>query len=692
MAIPTIPKQAPKNTQEPVKRNERNVKNGQKIVQEIISNPDYKWDKKTRSYKEVKHRPPKPINYMAGDIETDGLFGPFIAAAIAIDNNPDNVEFFDTLDGFMMRAWELRKIGPMEMINGAGYDMKYLFDQPENNNKKAVPWAYRKVREGFKITAINAGHSIVGLDIRHPDHEGVLRIRDFSYMVKGSLKRLSSDFDVEHGKLSGEIDFDNETFSLDNPRHKKYLAYDVLSTWEVVHNFLEAYESVFKFPAKLKLTTPALGRYTWMRFLKKGEIYFRTPDRISEFVKHTMAGGMVRPNLQEPNSVFPPEQDWMLASYDDNSHYPAMMKLGVPGGKPFIVRKYYEGKPGFYHIIADVPQDTPITILHKRVKGGLSYPVGHFETYATSVEIDEAIALGHKVKVIEGLVYPKIVYPFTDFVAECEKGRLKYKGTAMEKVIKLIQNSVYGGFALRAEGEEICYSEGMPEGDGWHRYVAADGEIMELVWFRDKEVRTAYQKMEWASWITAQGRVSLVNIGLPYAKEGRLMYTDTDSVKIIIKKGEEPLFETHPHEYGKFKLEYMVSSDDAIFAGPKVYALRNLKGPDGKYILDKDGNNISEVKSKGMNLKGLTYRDMYEHIHGTDFKQEQQDTASLRLVMLRSKENQLHYITRTMTKAENVRGWEFDMEKRKFSPKIIFEECGNINYDLFKAKNNRREK
>lgn len=665
----------------------------EKTFLKMMANPDYRYDKKTHSYKEIKHRAPKPVRWMTGDIETDGLFGPFIAAAISPDGNPDNVEYFDTLDDFMQRAWELREIGPMETINGAGYDLKYIFDSP-GAKVRGDSYAVRMTKQGYIFRAINAGHSIVGIDMSHPDEKGSLRIMDFSFMVKGSLKNLSEDFNVEHGKLSGAIDFSKgEVFDLSNPTHKMYLRNDVLSTWEVVQSFMDAYEEVFGFPCKLKMTTPSLGRYTWLRFLQKGEVYYRTEDCHVPFLSKCMAGGMVRPSYQEPNTEFPPEQGWKLVSYDDNSHYPAMMRKGVPGGRVIKTKKYIPGKPGFYHIIADVPVDAPITILNKRIKSGLSYPVGYFETYATSLEIDLAMKMGHKVQVLEGKVYEKLVYPFDAFIDACEKGRLKYKGTVMEKVIKLIQNSVYGGFALRSEGEEIIYSETKPDaGDGapWMRMISADGVVMEVVWIRKTVVETAYQKMEWAAWITANGRCSLVETALPYAEEGRLIYTDTDSVKLIMREDEEPVFPVHKSKYGFFKEEYRVNTNDAIFGGPKVYALRNLRGPDGEIILDENGYTKEEVKTKGLDTMRITYIDMYNHIHGVPYIQEQIDNASLRTIMQGKKENKLGHITRTMTQAANVAGWEFDAERRKFSPKIIFEECASIILLLF--PNKRRTK
>jgi len=99
----------------------------------------------------------------------------------------------------------------------------------------------------------------------------------------------------------------------------------------------------------------------------------------------------------------------LVYGYDINSLYPAVMQnKNFPIGNPTYfkgdIRKYDVEAFGFFHCKVEAPTDLmhPLIQLHVKTKSGLRTiaPTGTFECMLFSEEMDNAIKLGYKFKIL----------------------------------------------------------------------------------------------------------------------------------------------------------------------------------------------------------------------------------------------------------------------------------------------------
>ena len=94
------------------------------------------------------------------------------------------------------------------------------------------------------------------------------------------------------------------------------------------------------------------------------------------------------------------------------------------------------------------PENLNIPFLCSKLNGRTIQPTGRFSGWYFSEELKLAQKLGYKIKILEAILYER-GKPFNDYVNNLFAMRKKYpKGTAMNTIVKLLLNSLYGVFGM----------------------------------------------------------------------------------------------------------------------------------------------------------------------------------------------------------------------------------------------------
>jgi len=333
--------------------------------------------------------------------------------------------------------------------------------------------------------------------------------------------------------------------------------------------------------------------------------------------------------------------------YDVNSLYPYVMKTyEFPIGKGKWVSSEninLDSFFGFLKIDIVCPDDIYIPILPIRNKNGVFSKCGKISGVFFSEEIKLALKYGYRIlKVYKGLAYEK-GNPFINFVHDLYNKRIENKNSPLQKIFKLLLNSLYGKFGMNpkfnitdillddkkiqdiirfhevksfnhiqdTKSQRINYnpdvsrdkislflSSGMITSEYLENYMNNLEKVFSL----------QFSCVHIASAITSYARIYM------YEKKinCNLYYSDTDS-----------LFTTNElntsNEIGGLKLEYRIK--EALFIAPKLYYIKtndNLEYIKSKGImshsLDKDQfNELLKEKSLFLNIKHNFVRNIKDY-------------------------------------------------------------------------------
>jgi hypothetical protein len=498
----------------------------------------------------------------------NGTTDDFICGAILTPHG-DYQTFLDRFD--MVRAmFNDQTIGWSWYCHNAEYDLKFI-----------IPTLCELMDNQSEIQLIVQGNSgrTIGIKYKYPyldqglQRTGICECRDTFPLMPSSLAKLTQAFHTEHQKL--KIDFDGRPFDPSNEQDMIYLKHDIIGLAEVWRKYCEVLENVFEcFPC---WTAGSTAVAAWKHSIPEGIEYPNLPIEIEEFVRKGYYGGHVF--LTTVNEV----ED--CTYIDFNSMYPSVMKLGVPFGIPVKTTEYRADLPGFWECWFSVsPETCKHPFIRYKTMSGSAAPYGEFISVATSIEIEAAKKHGYTVVPIRGMVFAKLCFPFNDFVDMCEKLRIKHKGDAIETVVKLTQNSLYGKFGTKRETVEYLITKNIPSPE----WIKFDDQIhtadnWEYLYAKKSRNRSPIIMPHWSAWITANARLKLMNAIWSFG-EKNVVYGDTDS--IVVKREAFIKSDLKPGvKYGDFKIEH----DLLTF---RAQAPKNYKG------LERDGKTLR--KSKGI--------------------------------------------------------------------------------------------
>jgi DNA polymerase type B, organellar and viral len=507
----------------------------------------------------------RPFSVAAFDTETDGLNGPLVLAQLYCDGWPD-AEIFPTARGLLDRIFGLPHKVLRKTIffaHNAEYDWRYLLSELKNFNHYSVEARERSAGKFYELRIMDKSRLT-------PKGEPslVTRFRDSMAFYAFSLRKFTENFsDPEYKK--GDIGLGSGVkFNRRNKEHIAYAKNDVKGLVSAIKNFDDAIWKEYK--VHVQATSSSTAYQAWLRTIPEGTYYNRQTPTAEAFLRQCYHGGLVGLNAMLRYEYL------TIRTYDINSSYPASMKLGVPAGHGVLTYDYQEGKPGFYHVSATVPDNAILPIVpYRSDKGQLAWQTGTFESYLSSIEIEYCKARGCEFKIIKGYFFPDgLCFPFTDFVNTCERLRLKYKGQPTEIVIKLMQNSLYGRFGMRADGRECAIDfEAQPD-DMEASFDPETNATIPYAYYKNVVRDTEYMLPHWAAWITANSRI-LIDQATEAAGRENVVYRDTDSVHVSgpITPELEALVGT---AYGQLKAEGI--KQNVCYHAPKCYTYTDKNG------------------------------------------------------------------------------------------------------------------
>lgn len=488
---------------------------------------------KPRCYRKANHgQRPK---LAAWDVETDGLGGRVLACSFMTEDMPEPIylhkgDFIQELFYFMCEHHEYTWFA-----HNAQYDLRYLIDRLETRMDDLGIYL-RTDNDVFMIT----------LSLPEYGEDAKLVLRDSLALFPLSLRQFGSVFVPELPK--GEIDVSH--FNPTNQEHIDYCKRDTLLLLLCLRRLHDLVEHHFDIvPATTTASTALRG---WQRTLGKTERYYDAL-KYEPFIRSSYYGGLVF--LTDTNIHH------NATSYDVNSSYPYQMETyNFPIGNPINTKLLQSGKHGIYRVTVRAPDDIIVPILPARHKGGIVWCKGQFETTVTSIELEFALQNGYRLFQIHGGIYwEETASPFRDFILKCKELRVQHKGSALETVAKLMQNSLYGKFGARRQRRKILAhytDEETFAGEMWGDYLMMleeDGEMMTLP--------------QWATFITAHARLHLLR-AIYAIGPSNVLYGDTDS--ITIKQGHTLPPDEIGTAYGQWKPDKKWQTFRA--RAPKVYA------------------------------------------------------------------------------------------------------------------------
>ncbi len=534
----------------------------------------------------------------AWDCETEGLGGELLCITASTDREEFYVAGDDT-DQMIFDFLEMLFKSPSGNLK-ASKDKSFIY--PKLDDGARVYYAHNAqydlryilrylVDHDYKIKlGMRSDVDIYQVVIYRDEKEGApfVMFRDSFALYPSSLNNFTNEFSPGTAKLEGAISHSTgEIFDRFNPLHVEYAKRDSLSLRLALSKYFEVLMDDFHVtPAG---TAAGTALKAWQATVD-GRI-FASSLAHEKFFRSGYYGGLVF--LTTTESVK------FAECYDINSSYPAHMRSkGVPHGKPIRATKYVgsEKMPGMFRVVMRTTGDVKIPIIPSRDdKGSIAWVSGEFETTVTNYEIDFALKHGYEiVRVLYGYVWEKVFYPFDDFVNKCERLRGEHKGTAREKVTKLMQNSVYGKFATSRDRRAIYHPEQgeVPTGqplNGIHDPKTCDAYF----YIRKEETDELLCKVEFAAFITAHARLTLLEGAYSIGVEN-VLYGDTDS--LTVRSGTAGGHLDIGTAYGQFKLEKIWSTFRA--SAPKTYA--------GEY----DSGYVKRGVKYGGAVKGLSKKEM----------------------------------------------------------------------------------
>jgi hypothetical protein len=472
--------------------------------------------KKTFSRRKSKNPVHKAL--LAFDVENDPKTGDFICAGLnGLRMNtrqhelPQN-EYIDNQDGLLHYLDTAKRIEdkniPFKLV---AFNLAYDY------------WFINKICDDSRLLSVG-GRIITGRL-----NNGIPMI-DLTNHVDGTLEDWI-------GYLNMEEKWGVKKESLDDLQ--KRVMSDARATYELGH-FLEDFY-VHEMGITFKMTVASCARELYQQKFFK-HYWTRDNPQIDELERQSYRGGRVE--------VFK-RGERTINGYDVNSMYLSIMEEAlIPDPNSAKITHTPQKLPeGLYITKVDVvvpKQHIGVLPLYHDEMNKLIFPVGSFTGVFCSPELDYAIKhCGVKIKKIYWSISYRGYPYFKEYAQFIWKKRQEYKAKnnrGMEIMIKKLGNALYGSFGQR-NTIETFYGKledlGEIEEGASIKITTINGTEYTSMSSPEKEDSTHTFPCI-PSFITSYARVKLLKGMKALEKDGYdVVYTDTDSIKVEIKKEDK---------------------------------------------------------------------------------------------------------------------------------------------------------
>jgi hypothetical protein len=278
--------------------------------------------------------------------------------------------------------------------------------------------------------------------------------------------------------------------------------------------------------------------------------------------------------------------------YDINSHYPHCMLEPMPVGPAIEMEGLTEAQVysnasrlvGMVNCDVYIPEDCYLPPLPVRKGGKLMFPVGKLHGTWDTAELALVAKVGGKILKTYKSVWFSTAPIFIRFIRQLYKFRDKkapgYK-KALDKLAKLLMNSLYGKWAMKVNRTKIVIRPSSPDGK---KCINMEADV----WAENTIVNPIYVLPQLSVHVTSVARARLWEINMKVLQDGgRIYYNDTDS---LVCSGAT--LETGG-DLGALKNEATIKR--AVFALPKLYLVET-----DEPNTDKTKEPHLKIKSKGL--------------------------------------------------------------------------------------------
>lgn len=389
-------------------------------------------------------------------------------------------------------------------------------------------------------------------------------------------------------KMSEEIEikFTREFYLKNKKIMHEYCKRDVYICWQIV----SAYKSILDahdmpdMGLTSGMTAFSVFRHNFLKF----PIFTTRPDTVIKNEQAAYYGGR--------SECFFIGKQKNCRYIDRNSMYAAEMAAGeyptayVRTLRQPDIQTLSKSLDAGYLAIAQVSINTDLPIYPYRNKQKLIFPIGNFQTWLATPELEEALKRGHINNL--GLVH---LYRsdagregglFAEYVKTIYQLRQEYKrqgNAAGTQVMKDLLTNLYGKFAQRQRKNKLVGRVMEYDFRDWLQYQHATKEIIhyrqvgyDLFVVEDTQDETGHSFTALAAHVTSAARRELwLTMEYIVTHGGEVYYTDTDSI-ITNQAGYkimEEIGKIDKYQLGAWDDEYDGQSFDLEIYGPKDYRL-----------------------------------------------------------------------------------------------------------------------
>lgn len=379
------------------------------------------------------------------------------------------------------------------------------------------------------------------------------------------------------GKIIGRKKLDIDFEKCSDDELKIYCKRDVEILVEFMEKFFEFLEN--NDLGSFCLTKASQAMMAFRHRFMKHQIGVHEAQEVIELERNSYLGGRVE--AFKIGKVF----GWPFISLDINSMYPYVMKNNfVPtkliGFREDITIEKLRELVTVFCVTAEVFVQTNKPIYGIKRNGKLIFPTGRFKAYLNTGGVIEALKRSHIIKIMKVAIYERAKI-FADYVDFFYSSRYKYKkegNQVFETLSKYMLNSLYGKFGqkkpITTEKEDITF-------DGYYRKEVFDLKTKEMeietklfnkkiIVFGKENSKSSFVSV--AAHITEYARLLLYKI-MEEVGLNRILYVDTDSIKIRKKYLGKVKHKIDNSELGALKVEYEFNK----------FSIRSCKD----YIIDK---------------------------------------------------------------------------------------------------------